>query len=538
MKKQIQKILYSLALLMLFLNHFSIAASCDAPSASASLDVNNVRALLFNGGDKFWDLFGSLNAMYEIPKGSGTHAAFTTAHWFSARDAGGNLHTAGQTYRQRGLDFWPGRLNDQGTTESLDCADGDKMYTVYGSEINDARAGRNISYNITRWANSFAPYYDKNGDGIYDPTLGDYPVFDLARPEIIPGQMVWWVTNDVGDTHTAMPGGLPLGIEIQTTAYAYPSSNSEIINNSTIYRYQIQNKSANSYTEFRIGEWADFDLGNADDDYVGCDISINANGRKRNLAYCYNADDFDEDLAAKGYGIAPPAIGFAFINPGKKSDGSKFQLATHMFFTNSGIQGVDSDPTDAVQMERYLMGNWADGQTLKYGSPDGRTGTIDYAFAFPGDTDPDGKAPWFETIPPGDRRNIIALEPRPFAAGEVITVEIAYLWARDNSNIASREKLRRSVDTLMTAHENFFANFSTGVASIKTKSLRIYPNPSSDLLYIEGMTEAEELVIYASNGKVVMRERISAQQPINISSLTNGIYFVRAGDYTGKFVKQ
>jgi Secretion system C-terminal sorting domain len=350
--------------------------------------------------------------------------------------------------------------------------------------------------------------------------------------------MVWWVINDKGNTHTAYPGGLPMGLEIQITASAYASKYSEIVNNSTIYRYQIQNKSSNTYSEFRFTEWADFDLGNADDDYVGCDLSTNNAGKKRNLFYCYNADNQDEDLAALGYGTAPPAVGIAYLSTGKKSDGSDINIASHMFFTNSSIQGVNSDPRDAIELERYMKGLWADGQILSYGTSDGRSGTDTYTFGFPGDTDPNGRPAWYESGVPGDRRSTAGLEPRSFAPGEMMTVELAYVWARDTSNIASREKLRRSVDTLITAHENFFANFSTGIKKEKVRALRIYPNPSSDYLYIEGMNEEQELVIYSSNGEIVMKERISIYRPINISALSNGIYFVRAGNYTGKFVKR
>ena len=41
------------------------AASCDPSTASADLDVNNVRTKILNGGDMWWDLS---NPKYEIPK--------------------------------------------------------------------------------------------------------------------------------------------------------------------------------------------------------------------------------------------------------------------------------------------------------------------------------------------------------------------------------------------------------------------------------------------------------------------------------------
>jgi hypothetical protein len=465
---------------------------------------------------------------------------YASAIWLAARDANGALHTAGQNYRQRGNDFWSGRIKDDGTIDKITCAAEDKMYTVYGHEINEARAGRNIAYNISRWSNSFAPFYDKNGDGIYDPSLGDYPVYDLAHPEIVPGQMVWSVINDIGNEHLSYPNGTPIGVEIQVFAIAFASSQSEIINNSTIYKYQIQNKSSNNYPVFRFGEWADFDIGGFSDDFLGCDLSTNVSGRKRNLAYAYNSDNLDEDSNGKlGYGVGPPAIGLAYLNTGKKADGSPYQVATYICFNDIDGPSIGDPRYEGLDLEFYLRGFLSRTQAINYGDI-GQTPSFVYPFMFPGTTGPIGSAPWYDSFPKGDRTATFALEPRSLTAGEQITIELAYLWARDSlaGNLASLEKLKRGTDTLITAHENFFANFSTGIANVKTKALLIYPNPSSDLLYIEGVTEAEELVIYASNGKVIMRERISAQQALNISSLADGIYFVRAGDYTGKFVKQ
>ena len=38
---------------------------------------------------------------------------------------------------------------------------------------------------------NLAPFVDQKGDGIYDPTEGDYP-------DIEGDQAIWWVMNDVG----------------------------------------------------------------------------------------------------------------------------------------------------------------------------------------------------------------------------------------------------------------------------------------------------------------------------------------------------
>ena len=64
------------------------------------------------------------------------------------------------------------------------------------------------------------------------------------------------------------------------------------------------NKSLNTITEMYLTYWADDDLGNAGDDYVGCDTLLN-------LGYTYNGDNDDET----GYGTPPPAVGHLIVQP-------------------------------------------------------------------------------------------------------------------------------------------------------------------------------------------------------------------------------
>ncbi len=45
-----------------------VASNSEAPTSQIELDINNVRARLMNGGDMWWDNFGSRNAAYEVPK--------------------------------------------------------------------------------------------------------------------------------------------------------------------------------------------------------------------------------------------------------------------------------------------------------------------------------------------------------------------------------------------------------------------------------------------------------------------------------------
>jgi len=518
------------------------ASNCAPPSASIDLEINNVRAKLLNGGDMFWDIFGVGGSGYEIPKVTSgqksIHSSYTSSLMIGGIDAANNLYTAGQTYRHRGLDFWPGALNAMGQIDSIDCDDWNEMFSITGKEINDSKNGLKISYKMSRWPSSHAPFYDANSDGIYDPSLGDYPVIDITQPNIVPGQMVYWIINDMGAPHTAYTGANPMGIEIQNIAYAFASSTSEAINNTTMYRYIYTNKSNNSYTEFRIGNYTDFELGGADDDYLGCDLSVGNNNRKRNLMYVYNSDNNDEDVNAWGYGIAPPAFGLTYLNPGKTSNNVSLEINSFILIYKGGFPGSTGFPRNSTEMYRYIKGLWADGLSIKYGS-NGRNGIDSCMFMFPGTTDPNGRANWVETDISGDRRAVSAVSSVSLAPGERIVTDIAYVWARDTAgtNLTSLEKLKLSTDTVQSAYENFYSNYTTGISITSKEKISIYPNPSNDILYIDGINSIGKIRIYNNEGRLMKSIDHLKSNEIEISGLSPGIYYIHIKEKYSKFVK-
>lgn len=439
----------------------NVAAGCDPPTSQVDLDINNVRARLMNGGDMWWDIFGDRNARYEVPKvepgGRSVHSSFASGLWFGGVDEGGQLKTAGQTYRQTGIDFWSGPL-DTVTAEinAEDCDAWDKHYSVTRDQINSSLSG-DVDAAVLAWpgngdvskgqAQFMAPFIDVNGDGIYTPTAGDYPTLDPSEPGAKPDQMIWWVYNDKGGTHTAYPGGEPIGLEIHALAFAFKSAAE--INNMTFYKYKVFNRASSPLIDTYFGVFTDADLGgNAADDYVGCNMAlVDPDGptgplapKRRSFGYTYNGDSNDEDGSTPGYGVGPPVFGIDYFRGPKDENGVEIPMTTFMFFTNSATAGINADPRDAIELYRYLRGFWADGQPLTYGTPTGRGGTDPCNYAFPGTTDPDGRGPWTESDVPGDRRMVQSSGPFLLASGAVNEVIIGAVWSRSpgaTDNLAS-----------------------------------------------------------------------------------------------------
>ena len=211
--------------------------SCTRAKAKTDLDINNVRCPIQMNGDMWWDLVG--NAQYEVPYGSGKHSLFAGAIWIGGKDAAGNLKVAAQTYRQSGEDFWPGPMDTANISVSADvCTAYDRHWKVSKAEVKafvdyyqtNGTVDPNTPEAIKSWPGRgdslksqtkyLAPFVDANADGQYNWEDGDYPGYNLSTTpqcgDLLYGdQTLWWVFNDVGNTHSETGSQYSVGVEIQ-----------------------------------------------------------------------------------------------------------------------------------------------------------------------------------------------------------------------------------------------------------------------------------------------------------------------------------
>jgi len=358
-------------------NSVTPSAGCSPAVAKATLELNNVRAIIEGtGGSMFQDRANSI-AAYEIPKQtSASDPKFTSIYagalWMGGTDVNGQLKIAAVTFRSTGNDFWPGPLST--TTAEIDaatCTSYDKFYGVsramvdqfvgwYQTGVDDQLNGTNLQATdypgyqipnaILNWPAHgdvslgqdwhLAPFFDRDGDDFYDPSSGDYPKYDLVGDidcretrdvRLFGDTTIWYVFNDKGNSHSET-GGPSIGMEIRGQAFAF-STNDEV-NNMTFYNYEMINRSSFTLQDTYFGQWVDADLGGSADDFVGCDA-------ERGLGYCYNGDDNDEGSnGVTGYGDNPPAVGVDFFEgPYQDNDGVDNPLSTNVAYAlaNDGI---------------------------------------------------------------------------------------------------------------------------------------------------------------------------------------------------------
>ena len=439
-----------------------VAAGCNPSTSQTDLDVNNVRTIIMAGGDMWWNLD---DARYEIPKGGNKHSMFAGALWIGGVDDGGQLKVAAMTYRQSGNDFWPGPLNTATATITPDeCNKWDRHFKLERSDVEEyvARFNTDPSYvipsSILDWpAHPFsdsppgqdeflAPFFDLNGNGLYEPQDGDYPDYNITgtndNAKLFGDQTLFWIFNDKGNIHTETEAE-PLGLEIHAQAFGFTADNE--VNDMTFYNYKIINRSTLPLNDTYFGQWVDPDLGYYLDDYVGCDVGLG-------LGYCYNGDA--EDEGANGYGFNPPAIGVDFfqgpvadLGDGIDNDrdgeideiGEQIIMSKFVYYNNDNT--VTGNPSNGTDVYNYLRGIWKDNVPMTYGGDGhgaGNGSTTNLCnFMFPGTSDADFPGQeWTEVTAgniPADRRFLQSAGPFTLEPGAVNTITTGVVWARAKS---------------------------------------------------------------------------------------------------------
>ena len=538
------------------------AAECAPASGLDYLKYNAVNALIETGGS-MWQNRPNHAAAYEVPKGSGSTSIYSGSLWMGGTDANDQLKIAAVTFRTGTNDFWTGPLTTDGAAEITPdvCTEYDQFFHITRADVDLFIAywncktegigcdvipeGYSIPKIILNWPAHgdeglgqdfyLAPFYDRDGDGIYDPeNSGDYPYYDVKGDidcravrdiRLFGDDTFWWVFNDKGNIHTET-NGQSIGMEIRAQAFAF-STNDEV-NNMTFYNYELINRSTFTLFNTYFGQWVDPDLGCSNDDYVGCDVG-------RGLGYCYNGDDFDEDCnGALGYGNNPPAVGIDFFEgPYQDNDGinnlvgigpnealngigykdeslpSKLQdsiidnerygMRRFIYYNRGG--GIRGDAQTALDHYNYLRSIWRDGNKMVYGGNgypgDPGATSLKADFMFPDGSDPlhwgtqgiDPGGPWTEITagnPPFDRRFLESAGPFTLEPGAVNDITVGVVWARAISGDAFE-----SVNSLFVA--------DTKAQALFDNCFKVLSGP--DAPDLGGIELNREIILYLTNKK-------------------------------------
>lgn len=431
--------------LFLFFIQFSFAQDCPLPEARQHLNGNNVEALITGGGSLFFD---GNNAAFQVPASGQVHTIFAQGLWLGAIDPAGNLKLAAQTYGfgTGTSDYFAGPLDEAGAANSETCQRWDRIWTVYRyqveahiQDLSDNGAIDNPIPEIMGWPGKgnphfsdiygfelpstqqgLAPFFDQDGDGLYDPLAGDYPM--PPRSAVIPEQITWSIFNDAGNVHSESFAP-PLQVEVQLTAWAFNCTDNPQLNNIIFTSYKLINRGPELLDSLHFGLWTDFDLGCYADDFQGSAPALNT-------IFAYNQDNEDDlncDFGVAGYGENPPVQAITTLNRG---------LSYAMYNENgpTTLPGL-GQPTFSLEIFHYLTGRWRDGLPLTYGGSgyDPSLSNPPTNFAFPGD--PNNPDEWSAftavAVDQADRRSIGSIKLGQLAPGGMEEIDVAYSYFRE-----------------------------------------------------------------------------------------------------------
>jgi hypothetical protein len=573
-----------------------VVLKVDKPLSLDSVDVNNINAGVKADGFLFCDKEELIpNSNYylqkiEYPKGSNIYPFYCGDVWVGGIDESDSLHVAADLYTSYGKDFCAGPVSSvydhaydvkykrlwKVTKQDIDYHIAhyrDPHYTP-AQNIADWPGNGDISLGETA---IMAPFFDNDGNGIYNPFKGDYPLIKGDKT-------VLFIFNDDRYIHGETNGN-KLGIEIRGMLYAFNCPEDSALWNSIFLHFDITNRSEKTYHNTYVGVFFDNDLGYAMDDYIGCDV-------KRGSFYAYNGQNYDPSAQGyKGYGYFPPAESVTFLggpyidadgldNPAGNCDAGmnglnfgngivddeRYGLSfSGMFWGSGGPLNAITFPETASDYYNYLHGYWKDSVQKTYwgnGHPlAGGTGPV-CRYLYPGTSDPchygtwgvdpGGTEPWTEEQagnPYYDRRSHGSSGPFTFHPGDVEPLDIAIIFGRnflDSNAKAAIPVMNQRIDSI----RSYFIkdktpcgeSFSAYKPSLDNQGfLYIYPNPTLNSITIEfSQGSLSNYTIFDMLGNLLKKGILqdSRSQLIDFSDFRNGVYFIRAEGNAGTVIKK
>lgn len=409
-------------------------------------------------------------------------------------------------------------------------------------------------------AADLAPFVDVNGNGQYEPYLGDYPS--------IYGDQCFLSVSHSRSNLTASDG-----IEMHTYLYSIDCNEASFEN--TLFKKVIIYSRKLDLDSVFIAETDDVDLGNYADDYAGTHVELG-------MTYFYNGDAYDEDNSGSiGFKEKIPAFGIMNLKGTQlESDGIDNQESpllttpTNGFGINDGVIDNEyytmenstvfsgtggfiaySDPQAGFEWWNIVNGRWRFGDTKFYGSTSiqtkymfpwtsdsvlyGTNGTsVPYAWS---EFEPTGSGS--TANPSGDRRVVSNSKSFSLLVGKSIEYDYAYVFYRDSvasvsvydpviGLIEKAIAIKNAYNDSTSSCGYVFAPIQEDLAveeHVNSFDFSVYPNPTSGKLTILQNQSIGNSQIFVSDaqGKVLMEMTFTENETtIDLNQFEGNLFFV------------
>ncbi len=274
---------------------------------SALINANQISMIVMNNGTFARDPMTG-DAAFFYPKGTDKKLLYAAGIEIAGK-VNGEIRTAAANYN---MEFQPGKILASGAADDPNL----EKYRIYKIKPGDSGDPGSPNYNI-----DYAEWPIEDGA----------PVDAFGNPLIIGDQTLWLVFNDADESlHANCYDTEPFNLELQLLIWAF-DDDSTALGKTVFMQYTLINKSQYSIEDAFIGIWSDADVGDANDDALACDTTLD-------LTYAYNG--YDRDFV---YGTDVPAVGVCLLQgPVVPSSGETAPQFLHAPIPNARNLGMTS----------------------------------------------------------------------------------------------------------------------------------------------------------------------------------------------------
>jgi hypothetical protein len=286
-----------------------------------------------------------------------------------------------------------------------------------------------------------SPFVDWNGNQIYEPQLGEYPVIE--------GQATILSVFREKQTQRSGSGGNARGLEFKK--FDYIRTDSHLV----VSRLLVSNYSGQRLDSVVLGIYAEVVLGSGKANLMRSMPDVDG------VAVYHNGG------GDSVFGQQVPAFTLQWLN----------RPASGVMYMDDDDNPITGFPKTEVESYRYLKSIWRNGKRLTYGG-NGVDGTLITTFVFPDDRDPVHKDfPWTEENSGRDAgKRCILIHTPPVTLSDGQTVEYRYAMAVIPE---AGQQIAGIREQMMDIKQKYQKGDLTSVQSLSpfSGSCLVYPNP-------------------------------------------------------------
>ncbi len=396
----------------------------DQSDKAKILAPGRVAGWIFSDGRIFRNPQG--NSGLEYPSNSNQFAVYAAGLWIGAK-VDGDVRTAINEYYTT---FENGPIGADGKTVEKGASKW-RLYTITKMQANDPN-----SEEFKSWMRM-----EEYGAPTWIDTLDN-----IKKPRVVGDMNFWSVYNDANTSH-GDTGSDPLGAEINQLSWSYAST--DVLGDAIFLKYTIKNKSVSNWSDTYFSFWVDADLGDAGDDFAGCDTL-------KSLSFMYNASS-ESPLGNSAVGfdflqgpVVPQVGATANYNFGKLQNYENLPMSSFMVYIGSTASWGDPSTKDEVYQYMNARNKINEDASSFPGFP-GAGHSIKYLLT----GDPESGTGFLDSNS-GDRVLMMTAGPFEMAAGEEQEFVVASFMATGKNHLNAVTELKEQSDQLQKVYDKNF----------------------------------------------------------------------------------